>query len=856
MSRIAVSVTALLVVISWCPSNVTAQSLPTIESRTDGLDRSEGFFPLYWDSRTGTVLLEIGRFGEDLLYMESLASGLGSNDIGLDRGQLGRRMIVRFERIGPRVFLVAPNLKYRADGALDAEALTVSDAFADGVEWAFDVAAETGGRVLVDATPFLLRDVHGIQLALDRSRQGKYKLDTDRSTLVPKMLKTFPDNTELETLLTFGLANPGSADSQPGAFVRSTVALPTAISIRVRHSLIRLPGPGYVPRLNHPRSGFSGIEYRDYAAEIGSDMTRRFLARHRLEKTTPGAAPSEVVKPIVYYLDAGTPEPVRSALLDGASWWADAFESAGFLNAFRVEILPDGADPLDIRYNVIQWVHRATRGWSYGASVVDPRTGEILKGHVSLGSLRVRQDYLIAEGLLTPYVGEHEKGFAPDDDPMLRMALARIRQLSAHEVGHTLGLMHNFAASTYGRASVMDYPAPLVGLGEDDELVLDDAYAVGVGSWDRMAIRFGYGSPSDAMTEAMYLNELLREASSQGLLYLPDSDARSDGTMQPAGNLWDNGADPVSALRHEMEVRRRALSRFGESAIRVGQQLALQEEVLVPLYLHNRYQLAATSKLIGGMYYQHAARGEETAQMTVVSAAVQREALRTILQTLQPAALRVPSQLRLSIAPRPPGYPQTRELFSSRTTYAFNSYLPVELLATITFDLLLNPHRTTRLVHQHDFDGETPGLTEVLRQVAAEVWSEPVTANDYDAEIERVVQQVWLDALITSSEDATTPAAVRARLQRAIQELRAWIEENPGSDDETVSHREYVGHVIGRHLAKDRGSAPAGRRVRIPPGSPIGSDYEGASTRHLLRREMVDELAPASIGCSSEGAIH
>jgi hypothetical protein len=669
---------------------VTAQALPAIESRTDGLDRSEGFFPLYWDSRTGTVLLEIDRFGEDLLYMESLASGLGSNDIGLDRGQLGRRIIVRFERIGPRVFLVVPNLKYRADGAHDAEALTVSDAFADGVEWAFDVAAETRGRVLVDATPFLLRDVHGIQLALDRSNQGKYKLDPDRSALIPEMLKTFPDNTELEASLTFGLANPGSADSQPGAWVRSTVALPTAISIRVRHSFIRLPEPGYVPRSNHPRSGFSGIEYRDYAAEIGSDMTRRFLARHRLEKITPGAAPSEVVKPIVYYLDAGTPEPVRSALLEGASWWADAFESAGFLNSFRVEILPDGFDPLDIRYNVIQWVHRATRGWSYGASVVDPRTGEILKGHVSLGSLRVRQDYLIAEGLLAPYVGDHEKGFSPDEDPMLLMALARIRQLSAHEVGHTLGLMHNFAASTYGRASVMDYPAPLVGLGNDNDLVLDDAYAVGVGSWDRMAIRFGYASPSDGMSEAIYLNELLREASSQGLLYLPDSDARADGTMQPAGNLWDNGADPVSALRHEMEVRRRALSRFGENAIRTGQPLALQEEAIVPLYLHNRYQLAATSKLIGGMYYEHAARGEARTQMTVVSAAVQREALRTILQTLEPVALRVPSQLRLSISPRPPGYPQTRELFSAQTNYAFDSYLPVELLATITFDLLLN----------------------------------------------------------------------------------------------------------------------------------------------------------------------
>ena len=850
MSRCSSGMALLLAVSIAISPAASAQDLPDIESFVDGFDVKHGFYTVYWNPEKAKVWLEIGALGEDLLYVGSLAAGLGSNDIGLDRGQLGQRRIVRLERVGPRVFMFVPNLRYRADGAEQAETQTVTDAFAAGVEWAFDIAAETDGRLLVDATDFLLRDIHGVARTLDARKQGQYEIDRRRSTPLPDGIRSFPDNTELEVSLTFAHKEPGRASSQPGAYVRDVAASPESITLRVRHSFVRLPGPGYSPRQNHPRSGFNGIAYRDYASPIGADMTQRLLSRHRLEKVDAAADRSQVVEPIVYYLDPGTPEPVRSALLEGASWWAEAFDAAGFIDAFRVEMLPENADPLDIRYNVIQWVHRATRGWSYGSSVVDPRTGEIIKGHVSLGSLRVRQDYLIAEGLLSPHDDEDEQESAGSADPMLEMALARIRQLSAHEVGHTLGLMHNFAASTYGRASVMDYPAPYVEL-QDDKLSLERAYGVGVGSWDRWAIRFGYGEPPAGKAEQTFLMELLEEADDGGLLYLTDSDSRGAGSMHPAGNLWDNGIDPVAELRRVMQVRAHALSRFDERAIRTDRPLATLEEVLVPIYLHHRYQLAATAKAIGGMRFEHSTRGEDGSLMNVVEPQLQRDALTEILHTLTPSSLVLPTAAREAIRPRPPGFPATRELFSGDASPAFDPYVPAEILATMVFDLLLNPQRATRLVHQRDFDPKLPGLMEMLGVVTDRIWKGPTAADSYQAEIQRTVQQVWVDALLEATGRSSASAAVRARTLSALEHLSTWIDENPGTDPETRAHRMFIHREIDRYLARGEITTDAAARATVPPGAPIGSIEHPASSRQRLRHQLVGRWAGPEHGCTT-----
>src|SRR5258708_54271 len=566
----------------------TAQT-PTIAEKTAGAQKLPGFFNLYWDGRQGKLWLEIDKWGSEFLYQSGLPAGIGSNDIGLDRGQLGATRIVRFERSGPKALLIQENLEYRAVSNDPAERRAVHDSFAESALWGFTVAAEEKDHALVDATDFFLRDAHGIPATLHRTKQGVYHVDATRCAIYLPQTKNFPLNTEVEATLTF-------AGDEPGRWVRDVTPSPESITVREHHSFVQLPAPGYKPRAYDPRSSFFGPAYMDYATPISEPIVKRFIARHRLEKKDPKAAGSEPVQPIVYFLDRGAPGPIRSALLEGARWRTPAFDAAGYKNAFRVELMPEGADSMDLRYNVIQWVHRATRGWSYGASVIDPRTGEIIKGHVTLGSLRVRQDFLIAESLLAPY----EKG-KPVSPKMQEMALARLRQLAAHEVGHTLGLMHNYSASTVNRSSVMDYPPPYVKLGADGTPDLSAAYATGIGEWAKVSIAFCYQEFAPGTNEQAALNKILLDAYGRGLRYLTDQDARPAGSSSSFAHLWDSGANAIDELNRLMQVRGAALKRFGENNIREGAPLATLEDVLVQLYMLHRYQVEAASNVVGEM---------------------------------------------------------------------------------------------------------------------------------------------------------------------------------------------------------------------------------------------------------------
>src|ERR1700738_822005 len=487
----------------------------SITEKTKSMEKMAGYFNIYWDAKAGKLWLEIDKWGMEFLYQSSMPAGIGSNDIGLDRGALGGAQLVRRERSGQKVLLVQSNLEYRAISNDADERRAVRDSFAESALWGFTVAAEEGERALVDATDFFLRDAHGVPETRRRTKQGSYHLDASRCALYLARTKNFPLNTEVEATLTF-------AGDEPGQWVRQVTPEANAITVREHPSLVRLPPAGYKPRAYDPRSSFHGISYMDYATPISEPIVKRYAARHRLEKKDPNAAVSEAVQPIVYYLDRGAPEPIRSALLEGAHWWKQAFEAAGYKNAFRVELMPEGADPMDLRYNVIQWIHRATRGWSYGEAIIDPRTGEIIKGQVSLGSLRARQDYLIAEGLLAPY----ETG-KPVSPKMRELALARLRQLAAHEVGHTLGLHHNYPASTVNRSSVMDYPPPVVTLGADGVPDLSQAYATGIGEWDKVSITWGYQDFAPGTDERAALNAILDDAfARKHLRYLTDQDAR------------------------------------------------------------------------------------------------------------------------------------------------------------------------------------------------------------------------------------------------------------------------------------------------------------------------------------------
>ena len=818
---------------------------PTIEEKTENMEKRDGFFPVYWDAAAGKVWLEIPQMEQEFLYVNSLPVGLGSNDIGLDRGQLGGERVVHFERIGPKVHLVQPNLEYRASTENPMEEQAVRDAFAKGVLWGFEVAAETEGRVLVDVTDFIVRDSHGVVERLKQTGQGSFSLNGSRSAPFPTNVKAFPQNTEMEARLTF----TGDAS---GRYVRDVAAAPDALTLRVRHSFVQLPDTdGYTPRRMDPRSGFFGLTYRDYAVPIGTDITQRFINRHRLHCAEPagGDGLCPVEEPIVYYLDPGTPEPVRGALLDGARWWNQAFEAAGFEGAYRVEMLPADADPMDVRYNTIQWVHRATRGWSYGSSVTDPRTGEIIKGHVTLGSLRVRQDYLLAEGLLAPYDGANADGFAPENDPMLEMALARIRQLSAHEVGHTIGIAHNFAASVNDRASVMDYPAPLATV-EDGQISLENAYDTDIGEWDKVAIRYGYAEPAEGQTEQELLDSIIQGYQDDGLYYITDADARPAGAAHPASNLWENGTDLVDALDREMNVRAVALDQFDASVIRSGEPMALLEEALVPLYLRHRYQVEATVKALGGVRYSYALRGDADATLpTPVPADQQQAALDALLQTVTPQVLALPPEVRNQIPPRPPGYPSNRELFPGHTDPTFDAYAPAEVAATMVFDLLVHPDRAARLVYQHDAASDLPALRTVLDQTTEAVWKAPGFNDPYDSELQRTVQQVWTDALLEQAGNDDAALAVQARITQHLRDLHQWLQDHPGRDEESRAHRAQVHDMIGRFLNRDQSTATMPADITIPPGSPIGSVAPEYLKRQDARRTALEAWAPSRPAC-------
>ncbi|HEX5725989.1 MAG TPA: zinc-dependent metalloprotease [Longimicrobiaceae bacterium] len=788
------------------PPALAQGSLPSIAEKTRGMERQDGFLPLYWDAAAGKVWLELPRLGEEMIYVVSLPAGVGSNDIGLDRGQLGGERIVRFERTGPRVLMVQPNYAFRAGSDNPDERRAVEEAFAQSVLWGFKVEAETEGRVLVDATDFALRDAHGVVPTLRRTRQGDFRLDASRSAPYLPRTRAFPRNTELEVTLTF-------TGDNPGAWLRDVAPTPEAVTVRQRHSFVALPEPGYVPRRSDPRAGYFGIEYRDFAVPISEPVTRRFIARHRLRRRD---ASGEPVEPIVYYLDRGAPEPIRTALLEGARWWNQAFEAAGYRNAFRVELLPEGADPMDVRYNVIQWVHRFTRGWSYGASVMDPRTGEIIKGHVTLGSLRVRQDYLIAEGLLSPY----ETGTETPPE-LAAMALARIRQLAAHEVGHTLGLAHNYVASAQGRASVMDYPHPVARLTADGRVDLSDAYREGIGEWDRVAITWGYADLPAGADERAALDRILAEARARGITFLTDQDARPTAGVHPQAHLWDNGTDAAAELRRVLRVRRAALARFGERAIRAGAPLATLEETLVPLYLHHRYQVEAAVKLVGGMRYTYALRGDGEEPLQPVPAADQRQALDALLATLEPDELALPVALLEKIPPRPYTYDAHRELFNRWTGLPFDAVSPAAAAADLTLGLLLDARRAAWLVEQEALAGG-PGLNEVLSRTVAAVFRAR-EQDRYRDEIGRTVQRVLVERLMGLAADAEMPQ-VRALASLHLERVRDRARTTPAPRDAESAHLRLLAADITRFLERDW--EPRERRAppAAPPGAPIGDE--------------------------------
>lgn len=774
---------------------------------TENMQHKSGFMDFYYQVEQDKVFVKIDQFDQPFLFQSSLPRGIGSNDIGLDRGQLGDTRLVKFERYGNKILLKQLNTQYRASSSNMAEQASIHQAFADSVIAGFKVVASDADSVLIDYTDFLFSDIHQVTNRLSATKQGSYKVDLTRSGVFLPRSKAFEQNTELEALVTF-------AGSKPGQYVKQVTPDPLSISVHLHHSFIQLPDSNYQTRNFVPFSGFWSVGYQDYSVAIEQNMTKQVIPRHRLNKKDVNAPVSEAVEPIVYYLDPGIPEPVMSALKDGALWWNQAFEAIGYKNAFQVKVLPVDADPMDVRYNVIQWVHRATRGWSYGSSVTDPRTGEIIKGHVTLGSLRVKQDYLIALGLTSPFSADGSDDSQVDISKQKAMALARIRQLSAHEVGHTLGIAHNFAASEYGRESVMDYPHPYVTL-KDGEVQLDNAYSVGMGAWDKYVIAYGYQDYADKQTEQNGLKQLISQARAQGFSYQSDPDARPSHAANVAGHLWDNGADPVAELERISEVRQAAMENFGLKTIQTGASLSSLEETFAPIYLLHRYQLDAAVKLIGGVTYEYEMKGDYTKAkgVTVVSAKQQKHAVEAVLATLQSDFLSIPNELVNLITPKVYSEGRNRESFKGRTGLTFDPISAAESAAGYSLGLLLKAERLNRVAQQNAQLNKAPDIEYVLSQLFKQTIKGG--SNKHHPQLSQRVNYLVLDQVVKALEQKNLAPEVRGEIELQLTDLHKWLKNNKRNGHNAVMARQLeqywrVGEWKSQFTLKP-----------LPPGSPI-----------------------------------
>ncbi|MBW3130176.1 zinc-dependent metalloprotease [Hymenobacter profundi] len=801
------------------PTRAEAKPAATIASITQGAKKQDGYFPFYYDEKTGKVYLELDKFDQEFLYFSSLPDGVGMG--GPERGGASSA-IAKFVRVGPKVMLVEPNYNYRASRGGD-EQRAVESAFAKSVLWGFTPVAVEGNKVLLDLTPFLVRDSQKIGDQLGRRsfaglRGGNagggasagYRLDESRSAVNPEATKNFPKNTEFDALITFtGGPNGGQG------YGRSIAPDPNAVTVRMHQAFVELPDDKYHPRKFDPRSGFFQFSYLDFSAPMTEPLEKRFSRRHRLEKKNPGAKVSEPVEPIVYYVDRGAPPDIKKALIEGGAWWNQAFEAAGYKNAFLVKELPQDADPMDIRYNVVNWVDRAgnPRAFSFGSSYIDPRTGEIIKGVVTLGSDRHRQDYLIAEGLLQPY--KNGKKVSPE---LEQMALARIRQLSAHEIGHTLGLYHNFTSSgTQDRGSVMDYPFPRFSLKSDGTIDVSDAYAKGIGSWDKRAILWGYQDFTKGTDEDKALDQILVETLKQGHIFIPDI----GGYVHPESHQWDDGSNAVTQLDKLMKVRRHVLDNFSTNAIPDNAPMATLEEVLVPMYLLHRYQVEAAAKSLGGLYFTHAVKNDGQVVTRMVEPAEQWRAFDALMATVSPEALMLPEKLLQQLPPRPAGYPSSMETFAGHTGPTFDPMAAAEAAAAPTILSLLNPERATRLVEYHARDSKQPGFMPVVDKLLSQTWKAPL-ASGYKGELQVLVNNLTLKSLLQLAADPQVAESVRGESLAEIDGLKQWMTGKLASAEPRQKANLLFGLSQINTFTTDPNKFTVPAPLDMPPGAPIG----------------------------------
>ncbi len=812
--RFIVSVLLVWALSGW---SAWAEDEVSFAETVSALEHKDGFIDLYLDDDKNAIYAALPAPDETgltvrFIYTTGLTGGLGSNPIGLDRGNANRGIIVGFRKIGNKIVAEQENWRFRATSDNPREQLAVAQSFARSFLWSQEIHAEgESGELLVDLTSFLTRDQFGIADSLKFGADaGAYSLDLNRSFADLEAALVFPDNVELDAYLTFSTAKPNRQTNATAPDARS-------VTLILHHSFVRLPEEGYTPRKFDQRTANIGFSFYDYSSDLSDTVVQRFSRRFRLERTDPDAPTSPAKKPIVFYVDSGAPEQIRDALIEGALWWAEGFEAAGFEDAYRVEVLPDDAHPLDVRYNTINWVHRQTRGWSYGGHVADPRTGEILKANVILGSQRVRQDRMIFEGL----AGVSETGTGSANDP-IEISLARIRQLSAHEVGHTIGFAHNFAGSSNDRASVMDYPAPYV-RPRNGALDFSEAYGVGLGAWDVFTVKWLYTEFADTVDESAALDAMVAEAFDSGLRFTADRHGRSVGAAHPYGSVWDNGEDAIETLIETLQVRRIALADFGLDRLAPGRSASDLNAVIVPIYLYHRYQVAAAAKYLGGLEFVYGVNGADPTPAKPVDVADQQRAIEALLMTLAPAELDLPDQVLNTLTPGDVGFAgggQSLEVFPSRTGPLFDLPSAAQISVDLTFDALLAPARLERIAAYEQRSDAALGLSSLLSQI------EDAVFQRHDAHrhklLARITQSRYVEKLIETAGHPDMSAEVTSQVNGKLREIETRLTRRRAArTDKEALHFAHLTERIRGHF--DGSGEVTPNALPTPPGSPIGA---------------------------------
>jgi hypothetical protein len=840
-------------------------------------EKLEGLFNLYRNPETAKIYLEVKPQQLNKNYLASVTMESGIGERGLYSGVPLQTWLFYFRRMNNNLHFVVRNVNFRAEPG-DPQKRSLDRSFSDSVLYSLPIKSihPTQETILIDLGDLMLTDIPGLTPFLEESLKGNYQLDTNKSYF--GTAKAFPANVEIESIYGFSLSS-GQGDYLP------TLPDNRALTLRVRYSLSQLEqNNSYRPRLADERVGYFLTTYQDFSNPKRRDVFVRYINRWHLEKQDPKAPLSPPKKPIVFWIENAVPLEYREAIREGVLMWNKAFEKAGFKDAIQVEQMPDNADwdSADVRYNTIRWFNSLDGFFARGPARVNPLTGEILDADIVVDSGLVRdiqQDFrrlvdqnqaqkssllstLMGSGNLCPSVidrsstskktsvlsqlaEDHDLCYSRESiqqsaidrlglsvfsantqlrsEQMKEYVHQRLRWVIAHEVGHTLGLRHNFRGSTLLAPqelnnsnvtqtkglvnSVMDYlPINLAPQGTPQ----GDYFPVAVGVYDEWAIEYGY-KPSGAIVaqaERRFLEEIAKRSTNPDLAYATDEDIFD---LNPDANRWDMSSDVLTYSQTQLDNARAMWVRLEKRYPSSGESYSELSELFDTVFWHYLQNVYFITKYIGGQsfYRNHAGDPNGRLPFEPVPVAKQREALSVLQKYVFAAdAFKFSPQLLNKLAPsrwRDWG----NDLKIERLDYPIHE--SIFFLQSQVLGDLLSGDRLTRL---QDIELKSPSnqaltLPELFKTLEDSIWTEVLQPNDKSlsiSSVRRSLQRSYLNQLTSMvlrtanvPEDARTLAWYRLRqLQGSLN--RTLRRHGGEMDTYTKAHLEETRSRISKAL--------------------------------------------------------